>query len=149
MVTWELPQVLAEVRKELQEQTVVIAAVNGPAQTVVSGHKAAVKLVCEKVGAQSKLLSIPHAMHSPLMAPILPELLVAAKSCEPRGRRWWLVCGEVPGAGGRALRLQPVGQGGVEGLKHRALLRANGGYCRKPGGQWGFWMFSDPRVVAM
>ena len=34
------------------------------------------------MGAQSKLLSIPHAMHSELMAPILPELLVAAKRCD-------------------------------------------------------------------
>ncbi|CAL1148755.1 unnamed protein product [Cladocopium goreaui] len=75
-------KVVDEVQKGLKDQSVVIAAINGPAQTVVSGHKAAVKLVCDKVGAQSKVLSIPHAMHSPLMAPILPELRKAAETCE-------------------------------------------------------------------
>ncbi|CAK9055131.1 unnamed protein product [Durusdinium trenchii] len=78
----QVQKALQEVQKDLKDQCVVIAAINGPAQTVVSGHKGAVKLVCDKVGAQSKVLSIPHAMHSPLMAPVLPELLEAAKGCK-------------------------------------------------------------------
>ncbi|CAJ1396122.1 unnamed protein product [Effrenium voratum] len=83
----QVQKAMDEVKKDLAKgQVVVIAALNGPAQTVVSGHKAAVKLVCDNVGAQSKVLSIPHAMHSPLMAPILPELREAAQKCQRPGR---------------------------------------------------------------
>jgi myxalamid-type polyketide synthase MxaB len=64
------------------DSVAVVAAVNGPLQTVVSGHKAAVEQVCSKVKADNKKLSISHAMHSPLLAPILPEMLKAAKSCK-------------------------------------------------------------------
>ena len=60
----------------------VIAAINTPEQTVISGHKAAVQLLCQKLGAKSTALRIPRAMHSPLMAPILPELGDVLASCK-------------------------------------------------------------------
>ena len=33
-------------------------------------------------------LNIPHAMHSPLMAPILPELRKAIEGCQPLDHVW-------------------------------------------------------------
>lgn len=40
------------------------------------------KVLRSSPGWLSARLSIPHAMHSPLMAPILPELRKAAETCE-------------------------------------------------------------------
>jgi polyketide synthase 12/myxalamid-type polyketide synthase MxaB len=61
---------------------VVIAAINGPLQTVISGHKSDVEAVCSAMTADSKLLPIPHAMHSPLLAAIVPDLKRAFKSMD-------------------------------------------------------------------
>ena len=55
-----------------------ISAINGPAQTVISGHKKAVDTICAackaELGVDSRVLAIPHAMHSDLTAVIVPEL---------------------------------------------------------------------------
>jgi acyl transferase domain-containing protein/acyl carrier protein len=61
--------------------TVSIAAVNGPANTAISGDRAAVTAICEAFtarGVQAKLLRIATSSHSPLIEPILEPLHRAA-----------------------------------------------------------------------
>jgi acyl transferase domain-containing protein len=51
-----------------------IAAVNGPASVVISGRRAAVLAVGERLaaeGVKSQPLNVSHAFHSPLMEPML------------------------------------------------------------------------------
>ncbi|MGQ5260842.1 SDR family NAD(P)-dependent oxidoreductase [Micromonospora sp. ZYX-F-536] len=51
---------------------VVIAAYNGPAQTVVAGTVDAVRAVCDRAtaaGLNARVLPVSHAFHSPLVAP--------------------------------------------------------------------------------
>ncbi|MGC5032703.1 SDR family NAD(P)-dependent oxidoreductase [Micromonospora sp. DT229] len=51
---------------------VVVAAYNGPTQTVVAGAVDAVRTVCDRAtaaGLSAALLSVSHAFHSPLVAP--------------------------------------------------------------------------------
>ena len=53
-----------------------IAAVNGPAQTVISGRAAEVEAVCQHFTAQGircQPLPVSHAFHSPLVDPILDQ----------------------------------------------------------------------------
>ncbi|MCE7939418.1 MAG: polyketide synthase, partial [Chloroflexi bacterium CFX6] len=53
---------------------VAIAAVNGPAESVISGRTAAVDAACrdlERQGIAVQRLNVSHAFHSPLMDPIL------------------------------------------------------------------------------
>ena len=60
-----------------------IAAVNTPAQTVVSGTGEAVSAMvsaCEAKGLQAKSLVVSHAFHSSLMDPILKGFTLIAKS---------------------------------------------------------------------
>ena len=60
-----------------------IAAVNTPAQTVVSGTGKAVAAMvsaCEAKGLQAKSLVVSHAFHSSLMEPILKGFTLIAKS---------------------------------------------------------------------
>ncbi|MEX5710407.1 SDR family NAD(P)-dependent oxidoreductase [Parafrankia sp. FMc6] len=55
---------------------VSLAAVNGPRATVVSGAERAVTEVVRRAaagGARTRLLSVSHAFHSPLIEPILDE----------------------------------------------------------------------------
>jgi acyl transferase domain-containing protein/NADPH:quinone reductase-like Zn-dependent oxidoreductase/NAD(P)-dependent dehydrogenase (short-subunit alcohol dehydrogenase family)/SAM-dependent methyltransferase len=63
---------------------VSIAAINGPAQTVISGTAAAVASICDALAAKdvkSHPLAVSHAFHSPLVEPILDRLeAVAAKA---------------------------------------------------------------------
>lgn len=69
-----------------------IAAINGPAQTVISGTTAAVASVCDAFaarGVKSHRLPVSHAFHSPLIEPILDELQAAAAKAAfkpPRAR---------------------------------------------------------------
>jgi len=58
-----------------------IAAVNAPAQTVISGSAAAVDAVCERFsarGVRCQKLPVSHAFHSPLVDPVLDAFEQAA-----------------------------------------------------------------------
>lgn len=58
------------------ENRVVLAAVNGPSQVVISGNRDAVADVVgalDEEGVMSQLLQVSHAFHSPLMQPIVEE----------------------------------------------------------------------------
>jgi myxalamid-type polyketide synthase MxaB len=60
---------------------VSIAAVNGPKNVVISGVGEAVQAIAQKLeadGIKSKRLTVSHAFHSPLMAPMLDEFERAA-----------------------------------------------------------------------
>jgi acyl transferase domain-containing protein/NADPH:quinone reductase-like Zn-dependent oxidoreductase/acyl carrier protein len=65
------------------EAEVSIAAINGPAQVVLSGRRAAVEAVVEKLtaeGIRAQCLPVSHAFHSPLMEPMLDEFRRVAES---------------------------------------------------------------------
>ncbi|WP_018385947.1 type I polyketide synthase [Wenjunlia vitaminophila] len=73
----------AEVAAEIagQEGLISIAAVNGPANTTVSGERHLVEAVCETFtarGVLAKTLHIASPGHSPLMEPVLDPLRRAA-----------------------------------------------------------------------
>ncbi len=68
-----------------REDVLSIAAVNGPANTVLSGEAAAVEEVFAKFeasGAKGQMLVVSHAFHSPLMDPILNEFEEFAEGIE-------------------------------------------------------------------
>ncbi|MBW4479947.1 MAG: type I polyketide synthase [Tolypothrix brevis GSE-NOS-MK-07-07A] len=61
---------------------VAIAAINGPENVVISGHPRAVAAIVAALEAEkvlTKKLSVSHAFHSPLMAPILADFARAAQ----------------------------------------------------------------------
>jgi enediyne polyketide synthase len=63
----------AEVLKRLNGDDLVIAARNGPSQTVVSGEAGAVRRFTEKLrsqGVSATMLPVSHAFHSPLVAEV-------------------------------------------------------------------------------
>ncbi len=58
------------------ENEISIAGVNGPGNTVISGKKEAVKKIVDQFSAKeikTRILTVSHAFHSPLMEPILDE----------------------------------------------------------------------------
>ncbi|HEX8456607.1 MAG TPA: amino acid adenylation domain-containing protein, partial [Pyrinomonadaceae bacterium] len=58
------------------EETLSLAAVNAPQSIVISGARAALEEVCERLsrtGVMVRPLNTSHAFHSPLMNPILDE----------------------------------------------------------------------------
>jgi enediyne polyketide synthase len=63
----------ADVLKRLNGDDLVIAARNGPSQTVVSGKAGAVRRFTEKLrsqGVSATMLQVSHAFHSPLVAEV-------------------------------------------------------------------------------
>ncbi|MFJ8504883.1 SDR family NAD(P)-dependent oxidoreductase [Streptomyces avermitilis] len=65
------------------EAEVGIAALNGPAATVISGSETAVAAVAaraESMGHRATRLRVSHAFHSPLMEPMLEEFRAVAES---------------------------------------------------------------------
>jgi amino acid adenylation domain-containing protein len=84
----ELSQVETAINDHRQE--VSIAAINGPASVVISGRDTAVREIqkqLEATGVSSRLLTVSHAFHSPLMEPILDEFTQVAAGMqfnEPR-----------------------------------------------------------------
>ena len=70
-----------------EEPTCGIAAINGPASTVVSGPGDAVKRITTALardGARITPLTVSHAFHSPLMAPAQEALRAIADTVTPR-----------------------------------------------------------------
>jgi acyl transferase domain-containing protein len=70
-----------------EEPTCGIAAINGPASTVVSGPADAVKRITTALargGAKVTPLPVSHAFHSPLMAPAQEALRAIADTVTPR-----------------------------------------------------------------
>jgi acyl transferase domain-containing protein/acyl carrier protein len=70
-----------------EEPTCGIAAINGPASTVVSGPADAVRRVTTALargGAKVAPLPVSHAFHSPLMAPAQEALRAIADTVTPR-----------------------------------------------------------------
>ncbi|GET39921.1 beta-ketoacyl synthase [Microseira wollei NIES-4236] len=68
----------AQVRQAIApyDQTVALAAINGPESVVISGASAALATICQKLEAQgvkTKRLQVSHAFHSPLMTPMLAD----------------------------------------------------------------------------
>jgi len=61
---------------ERYKASVSFAAINGPADVVISGERAAVEAIQSELSAEgigSQPLKVSHAFHSPLMEPILDE----------------------------------------------------------------------------
>ncbi|QMU70751.1 type I polyketide synthase [Streptacidiphilus sp. P02-A3a] len=87
MVALTLPEErLLPLLADRQDQ-VALAAVNGPAATVVSGAEQAVLEVAaqaEALGGRARRLRVSHAFHSPLMDPALAEFRRIAESVEHR-----------------------------------------------------------------
>ena len=64
-------------------QSIAIAAVNSPRNTVISGEHAEVTQLIEKLfakGIRTQRLAVSHAFHSSLMRPILSEFMSVAKT---------------------------------------------------------------------
>lgn len=64
---------------------VSIAAVNAPAETVISGAASAVEALCQQFeadGIKAKALKVSHAFHSPLMEPMLENFERVVKNIQ-------------------------------------------------------------------
>jgi acyl transferase domain-containing protein/SAM-dependent methyltransferase len=74
MVVIEASEEAVRAAIDAQRGEVAVAAVNGAANTVISGARAAVNALAAQFaagGARTKALRISHAFHSPLMDPVL------------------------------------------------------------------------------
>ena len=61
---------------EYEGDRVSVAAVNGPAHTVISGQREAMRAVLRRLeasGVTTRALNVSHAFHSPLMEPVLAD----------------------------------------------------------------------------
>ena len=105
---------------------VVVAAINGPAQTVISGSDAGVGLVAQRLSAAGlpwRRLSTSGAFHSPLMSGVVVPLTVAASGMRhaPPDVPW------MSSVNGAALRVVPTDYWGrqvVEPVRWHAALTA-------------------------
>ncbi|BCJ94413.1 hypothetical protein acsn021_19820 [Anaerocolumna cellulosilytica] len=71
----------------VEKAQVSIAAVNGAANTVISGEKTVVAGICEKLKQSSikyVLLQVSHAFHSPLMKPMLDKYREVIGAVKPK-----------------------------------------------------------------
>ena len=80
---------VAPVRAAIAHYTrdVSVAAINAPAQTVISGTVAAVDAVLESLaasGVSGRRLNVSHAFHSPLVEPMLAEFARATQNVRYR-----------------------------------------------------------------
>jgi acyl transferase domain-containing protein len=69
------------------DDRVGIAAINGPTNVVISGAETAVRQVLadlKAAGVRSRRLTVSHAFHSPLMAPMLDDFQAVAESISYR-----------------------------------------------------------------
>ncbi|HVR08910.1 MAG TPA: beta-ketoacyl synthase N-terminal-like domain-containing protein, partial [Thermoanaerobaculia bacterium] len=86
---WTLETVLGDAGE------VTIAALNGPADTVIAGPAAAVEQACARIaahGVRCRRLAVSHAFHSPLMDPALDELEAACAGVAARAPRLPWIC---------------------------------------------------------
>ncbi|WP_280259872.1 type I polyketide synthase [Nocardia abscessus] len=66
---------------------VVLAAVNGPSEVVLSGAAPAIGWIRDALaerGIRAKALNVSHAFHSPLMEPVLEQFRAVARECTYR-----------------------------------------------------------------
>lgn len=97
----EMAAVFASVERvaaalEPDRAQVSIASVNGPAHTVVSGEREAVRAVLRRLaadGVTTRTLNVSHAFHSPLMDPVLADFERALRRVPVRPLRLPLVSG--------------------------------------------------------
>jgi len=103
MVAVMAPEATVRTYLEGHADQVDIAAVNGPAEAVISGLSEPVNAIADRIeadGIEIRRLRISHAAHSPLMEPVLPELervVGAAELSAPRIPLVENVRGEVAG----------------------------------------------------
>lgn len=70
---------------EKYSESVSIAAINAPNETVISGEKSAIKAIIAQLDAGAiryRELTVSHAFHSPLMNPILDEFRALAETID-------------------------------------------------------------------
>ena len=90
MVVIRASEEVVRARLQQRQDQVAIAAVNGPANTVISGERTAVAALAGEftaAGTRVKALRISHAFHSPLMDPVLDDFereVSAVKFAEPQ-----------------------------------------------------------------
>lgn len=75
----------SEIQKIIQpfKENVSVAAINGPASTVISGSSQSLATICDNLklnGYNTTYLNVSHAFHSPLMQSILEEFNAFAQS---------------------------------------------------------------------
>ncbi|WLQ35056.1 type I polyketide synthase [Streptomyces castrisilvae] len=101
------------------EPEVVAGALNGPADTVLSGPTDALARVAEGLaglGVRTKELASPYAFHSPLMAPVAAGLRAAPVPCAPA------VLPVASTRYGRVLRDEPMDAGYWAGQAEEPVL---------------------------